>query len=354
VKWYLISFIIVSLTSSQCFDGKRLLEMFSHHPEAHYFFLKNSQRILASDKYNDSIKHLRVFANNGHLDATVRLAESYRDNSLLYETTLHNAAIKHSVTAQQRLVAHYIETEQWQQLISVPWQLDLTIKNQAHMALQLPLDKVKQSITLYNQTNCADKVLLAAIDLTSFNAATTLKHNFDKQYSLPICLSEPVYFDQTQIKCSNFPAARLSCHITDNRALEQYSFDKLVIVGEKGIANASGNSVRIHAGQSEKVLLHELMHLYGFIDEYPLRKTLADKLCNVEAITQIGKNILVVPGTQNRQNQISYQGQLWFKTHTCDYADGVAYKPTLETTNLELLDLAVPQLYLSILKQTLY
>ena len=154
-----------------------------------------------------------------------------------------------------------------------------------------------------------------------------------------------MYFDKTQISAQTF-AARLRCEILDRDAFGN-TLDKLVIVGQSGIANASGRSVRINAGQSEKVLLHELMHLYGFIDEYPLRK-IAMQLCNVEKTTQIGKNILWFLAV------IKYKIALLIKTKYGLKPIPVIMPVALlqansDSTNLELLDLPVPQLYLSIL-----
>ena len=95
------------------------------------------------------------------------------------------------------------------------------------------------------------------------------------------------------------------------------------------------------------------MHLFGFIDEYPHRKSLANRLCNVSQSSKIAKNIVVMPLGFKAEEKIQYFGETWFKTNTCDKAGGIAYKPVKETTNMELLDLPVPDLYMAWLQQAI-
>ena len=78
------------MSASQCHDGKRRKGVFQQ-PQAHCYFLKYHHRLPPIDNYSESTEH-EVYANNGHLDAKVQLAELYRGN---------NAFIKRSCITQQ-------------------------------------------------------------------------------------------------------------------------------------------------------------------------------------------------------------------------------------------------------------
>jgi hypothetical protein len=295
-----------------------------------------------------------VYANFKNPDAEALLAQAFIENASLYQKTLLTAG-KNGSTLAKRKLEHYLKsTEQWLVIQNLPWQLPEQLRTEAAMSLKQAIgDTALEASLIYPSKNCAEKVMLVVSDLSSFNHVKALKKRFETTLDLPICLSEPVYFDVTQISCSNNPATRIECHLTNKSQLTSFSYDKLAFFTEAGIANAVGTNLYMSYLQSERVLLHELMHLYGFIDEYPLKPLLAQRLCNVDKLTRIATNIVVLPEGNNLPKQFTYDGQQWFETNTCNNAKGQAYKPVSITSNLELLDLPLPSLYKTWLTQAM-
>lgn len=354
MKWLIVVVLSSLLSSSYCFNEKRLLQAFSAYPSQLYATLAHFGILPDVDDFRDLTDHLRVYANFKNPDAEALLAESFIENSSLYQNTLLTAG-KNGSTLAKRKLEHYLKsTEQWLVIQNLPWQLPEQLHTEVAMSLKQAIDDTALAASLiYPSKNCAEKVMLVVSDLSSFNHVKALKKRFETTFDLPICLSEPVYFDATQISCSNNPATRIECHLTNKSQLASFSYDKLAFFTKAGIANAVGTHLYMSYLQSERVLLHELMHLYGFIDEYPLKPLLAQRLCNVDKLTRIATNIVVLPRGNNLPKQFTYDGQQWYKTNTCDNAKGQAYKPVSITSNLELLDLPLPSLYKTWLTQAM-
>lgn len=354
MKWLIVVVLSSLLSSSYCFNEKRLLKAFSAYPNQLYTTLAHFAILPDVDDFRDSTDHLRVYANFKNPDAEALLAQAFIENASLYQSTLLAAGKNGSTLAKRKLEDYLKSTDQWLAIQNLPWQLPEQLHTDAAMSLRQPLDNtVLQTSLIYPSRNCAEKVMLVVSDLSSFNQVKALKKRFETTFDLPICLSEPVYFDATKIKCSNNPKTRIQCVLSTNKVLERYTYDKLAFFSKHGIANAFANQLHMSYLQSERVLLHELMHLYGFIDEYPLKKALAQRMCNVEKKTRIAKNIVVLPNSDDAAERISFDGQDWYKTNTCDNAKGQAYKPVSITSNLELLDLPLPNLYKTWLTQAM-
>ncbi|WP_100913655.1 hypothetical protein [Pseudoalteromonas spongiae] len=354
MKWLTVLFLSSFLTSSYCYNEKRLLQAFSAFPNPYYATLAERAILPNVQTYHHSIVHLRVYANNQNADAMALLAKEFSNNQHLYQSTLINAAKQGSLIAREQLAAHYEEAEQWQALHDFPWPLTHKQQTRVAMALGLPLAATAhQLVPIYKNEQCTQKIMLAVTDLKAYNQVTQLKQRFEKAFSLPVCLSQPVYFDRSKLQCDGAAGRRIRCEIRDKKAFSQISYDKIAFFSETGIANASGNYVFMRSQQSERVLLHELMHLYGFIDEYPLKKQLAKRLCNVTKPTRIAKNLIVVPKKKEVTRTLKVDGHTWYLTNTCNQAEGRAYKPVKSTSNLELLDLPLPDLYETWLKQAM-
>lgn len=354
MKWLIVFLLSSLLSTSYCYNEKRLLQAFSDYPNLLYPVLQHHAILPDINTLKNSTAHLRVYANFKNPDAEALLADSFRENSDLYQSTLLNAGRRGSTLAKRKLETFLRSTSQWQKLQRLPWQISQSLQTQTAMALRQPLAaNAEQVILTYTQRNCAAKLMLIVTDLTSFERVKVLKNRFENTFDLPICLSEPVYFDATQIDCSNRANARIECVLTSDVNLAQYEYDKLAFFSLQGIANAVGERLYMSYMQSERVLLHELMHLYGFIDEYPLKKNLAQRLCNIEQPTRIAKNILVLPDSNDLQNRVSFDDQTWYVTNTCNNANGQAFKPVSMTSNLELLDLPLPDLYRFWLQQAM-
>ncbi|WP_372769264.1 hypothetical protein [Pseudoalteromonas sp.] len=354
MKWLIVVVLSSLLSSSYCFNEKRLLQAFSAYPIQLYATLAHFALLPDVDDFRDSTDHLRVYANFKNPDAEALLAEAFIENASLYQSTLLIAGKNGSTLAKRKLEDYLKSTNQWLAIRNLPWQLTEPLQTEVAMALRQPLGKTAlQTSLIYPSTRCDEKVMLVVTDLNSFNHVTALKKRFEATFDLPVCFSEPVYFDATKISCSDNSKTRIHCVLTNNEVLASFSYDKLAFFSKQGIANAYANQLHMSYLQSERVLLHELMHLYGFIDEYPLKKALAQRVCNVDKTTRIAKNIVVLPNSNDAADRISFNGQDWFRANTCDNATGQAYKPVSVTSNLELLDLPLPNLYKIWLQQAM-
>lgn len=347
MRLLLLLVTLVAIPRSECQNVKRLNQAFFNFPTAYYFKLKKLNVLPDINTLKDSPDHLRVFANNGHIKAQVLLADTYRDNKKQYYDTLFKASLAGSLLAKETLEEFLVDEQKWRVLLQLPWETNVKNQLAAEMALKIPLSKSLDLNALWTQTGevCQQKVLTIVNDLAGYKHLPRLIKSFNEQFSLPICFSQPIYLDAKQLACLNNANEPIACTINDKLFIEQFEYHKLAIFVQSGVANAHGKRLSMRYSQSAHVLLHELMHLYGFIDEYPLKTPLAKRICNVKTTSRIAKNIVVTRFGLNEKPTINYKGETWYATNTCNNVGLQAYKPVNQTTHLELLDLAMPERY---------
>ncbi|KGJ96702.1 hypothetical protein [Thalassotalea sp. ND16A] len=95
--------------------------------------------------------------------------------------------------------------------------------------------------------------------------------NDDSFFNTQFCLLTPKYITPQLINCDHLEQQRIACDI-ENIATQTIAknVQYVGILGPKGVANVDHGFVFIDNQDSSEVLAHELLHLLGFIDEYPL------------------------------------------------------------------------------------
>jgi len=150
---------------------------------------------------------------------------------------------------------------------------------------------------------------------------------------------------------------RISCNIAPLAAhLKDAQFTHIVIFAKQGKANVHNGIMYLDQRDTYDVLVHELAHFAGFIDEYPLSKELAERVCS--GINT--PNLVFQQAGQNQPDLHYWQQQgrndkvKLTKARTCNNHSAQAFKVSSEMTFLEYHDLnRIPAPYLAAWKASL-
>lgn len=233
--------------------------------------------------------------------------------------------------------------------------------------------------------------------------ATSLKHlnKLDKlivgikQHPLSyyFCFNTPRYIPQQQLDCSFDIDKAIRCNdVVWSRFKPEISARFIGLMLGKGGANVDNGIMYLDAFDDEKVFIHELSHLLGFVDEYALSKN--HKVCqNVqesmfshnisilkpyyegsreEVLGILAKQVSWFKRIDNKIPLLERVGNKWkvgtptsysfkrdrenetsiglFKAETCQNNKVVAFKPTKDKTNLRYYEESFIEAYLAFLK----
>ncbi|QPG04368.1 sel1 repeat family protein [Salinimonas marina] len=209
---------------------------------------------------------------------------------------------------------------------------------------------------------CLQRIQMFATSLSSIERASELYTNFhaDKRLqALPICLQRPVWLTQNTLKCSNNwqKTDRLGCDVRPLAdAIEARDATHAIVVADLGKANVNNGVMFLDLSDSYSVMVHELAHFAGFVDEYPLGSAMASRYCNGKEIPNLvfdGK-LTYAPFTTLTHWQGLAPNLKIAPAKTCQGHDRQAYKPSDKITFLEHHDSGViPDLYLKLWRQQL-
>lgn len=240
---------------------------------------------------------------------------------------------------------------------------------------------------------CHRSIQFYATRLSDLEHITHLIERFNA-YALAehFCFAPVVYIPKQMLACYHQGAEAIQCHeqswpswVTNNKS--QY----LGIMLPEGGANVHRKIVYLDSNDDLEVFRHELSHLLGFVDEYPLRKGhlfcqagSSESSLNVvvkERLyygdrTKLRQQIIndlpwgewiddktpIFTEQQEKQNNI-HQQKAWllgtpishnkavgvFPARTCLNNNVVAFKPTSKLTLLEYDDMPLPELYLKLI-----
>ena len=209
---------------------------------------------------------------------------------------------------------------------------------------------------------CAQKIQMFATSLSSIERASQLYEAFVKDErlrALPICMQTPIWLSQDSVECSSDwkQTGRMGCDIRQlEKPVESTRATHIVLVGDAGKANVNNGIMYLDLSDSYSVLVHELAHFAGFVDEYPLPVEIARQYCAGEKAPN-----LVVDGKITSQPLATVmQWQAIDKTvdialsRTCNTVGARAYKPSRQITFMEHHDSGViPDIYIDLWKTQL-
>lgn len=233
--------------------------------------------------------------------------------------------------------------QQWQKAFS---KMTAPIKN-----------KLQQQLTTADEPHCA--LHLQPVLSTAQSALQWLQ--LSKQWqqdpqlsSLALCFNAPVFIDSQQLSCSEQRAERIQCDAKPLKELVlQSGATQLLVLAGQGGASFNNGWLQLPETASLPLLRHELSHLFGFIDEYPLAQTIADSECVAGRITP---NLLFakddLPAYLARW-QLEVGDINLTAVDSCKHTSQQAYRVVSADSHLQHYELAVPDLYLKLMQQQL-
>jgi hypothetical protein len=250
--------------------------------------------------------------------------------------------------------------------------------------------------------NCISDVQLFATNLKHLRHLQQLILTFKEQETLAdfVCLPEPKYINPRYINCNAEKASPITCDETLWQVVKDNTNTRHIgLMLNEGGANVHLGILYFDSQDDINVFSHEISHLLGFIDEYPLAK--AHQICQQAQMEIFSHNIAIIPRlvyghhAQVRERVLanipwatlikddtpiinlikSVKGALplWevgtpeefseevgvFKAETCEYnvneslstsaKNSSAYKPLVKRTLLRTLTSEFPELYIKLL-----
>lgn len=236
---------------------------------------------------------------------------------------------------------------------------------------------------------------------TELNDLLLLQHRINALSAFPIhdylCFEQPLYHPLKDLACVHQNTERIQCQVNIWQLHSLTHADYLLVMHPEGGANVDHGIIYVDRADTIDVLVHELMHSVGFVDEYPLPLNhqrclmaqtepfahnvvvLEDKvlrgdrqLLREKVLKQLPWRDYILPttpiltavengwviGTTNKplDNNIGL-----YKARTCDgnrahhhYHQGTnlqAFKPVKLNTKLEYFELKAPSLYWQLLEK---
>jgi len=327
-----------------------------------------------------------------HLKARLLLANIHIDNDKLNKAKKLLLPIKNDIFALKILIEIAI-TEGEELLIAQYSQLFQTLKsvykNKDHQIFYQRLEKY----SIINQVNI-NSTQTCEVVIAPF--ATNLK-NLDYLENLIlspvlspfrpyICFAPVKYISKKTLNCLHTEDEAIRCDESiwyEQQGVIPVTHRFLAILVEKGGANVNSGILYIDRKDTEKVLLHELAHLFGFVDEYPLPINHFRCLGKQEAM--FSHNIAVLPRLYQGEKQLVRKKILaqlpwakyisnttplvrktaegWvigtmsgtrdtigaFVAESCNGADFVSIKPLNQRTTMRYFEEPIPTLYQQLL-----
>jgi hypothetical protein len=359
--------------------------------------------------------HLAQLYGKENADIAFGVAEYYlkQDNIISAKLWLKQAIRQQHQEARLTLAAHYFKTKQYrkskslllpildnERALVLLYKLAMQLGDTAFMAQhQTKLARSENSnfyqqlrsfsifSTAKNKINqsCQINVQLFATNLAGLQHGEKLTSQFQQhKLSAYICLQAPKYIPSHELSCQTKPQQRISCQADVWATRTDISSRYIGLIAEKGGANVDNGIMYIDQQDGVDVLAHELSHLLGFIDEYPLPSQ--HQKCQQSQQSIFSHNLVTLPNSYYGERAeirkrillqlpwaslikdstpilikhdkawklatpLSYQHEVGiFSARTCDKSNKVqAYKPYAYRTQLEYFELGFPQSYIDIM-----
>ena len=213
-----------------------------------------------------------------------------------------------------------------------------------------------KDLLLQEAQQCVQQLQFVVSSESAIQQAASFQQQFidDKRLALlPICINRPMWVEAQQLDCdANWQSSgRLGCNLQPlGPQLRALNFTHLVIFAEEGKANVHNGVMFLDRQDTYDVFVHELAHFAGFVDEYPLSKTLARDICEGDN----APNLTFQQAKQETANLSRWssmsdeQGISIDIARTCDRHSAQAFKPTSDITFMEFHDHAyIPSIYIA-------
>ena len=189
-------------------------------------------------------------------------------------------------------------------------------------------------------------------------------NNDERLASLSLCVAPPIWLPKDALSCSDDYNNRnvLGCDVKPLANIaKKRQFSHAVVVAKQGKANVQNGVMFLDIGDTYSVFVHELAHFAGFADEYPIARSMARKICDIQRISDFSPPNLVIDSphyyapvvTVSRWAKID-PNTIVAKAKTCEGVSKNSYKPSRRITFMEHHDTgAIPPLYLVLWQQQL-
>ncbi len=166
---------------------------------------------------------------------------------------------------------------------------------------QVLLPKVKRKISDEgNKSSCSNSIQIFATNLVHLAQAEQISQKFTKQpLNTAVCFLPVRYIPLSMLSCSTANQSAILCDESQfYKIAPSVSSRYIAVMLPEGGANVHFGMLYFDAQDGINVIEHEISHLLGFIDEYPLSEGHVRCLANQEEA--FSQNIAVLPS--------SYQG----------------------------------------------
>ena len=155
--------------------------------------------------------------------------------------------------------------------------------------------------SFYNGNVCPISLQLFATNLRDLKQIQTLIQNFETQpLTNFVCLSTPRYISQAKLLCKGTQNSAIQCDESQWQTLASTINSRYIgVMLPKGGANVHLGILYFDAQDNIDVFSHEVSHLLGFVDEYPL--SAKHITCGRTKNTAFSHNIVILNKT--------YQGE---------------------------------------------
>ena len=326
-----------------------------------------------------------------HHKARLHLAKIYLENSKNKQAKALLQPIENDILALQllmklairegdsTLIARYNRLFKQQNLVNHSTQKNLYQKLEKYSVIN--------NVNINLGKTCAVTIAPFATNLKNLDYLVRLTSSPKLAAFLPyLCFTPVRYISKQMLNCDHDEDEAIRCDESIwYKKLDEISLKPryLAILVDKGGANVNSGILYLDANDTEKVFLHELAHLLGFIDEYPL--PIKHLRCLGKQTSMFSHNIAVLPRVYHGSQQfvrakilaqlpwakyIANTTPLTTKTEkgwvigttggtldtvgafiaeSCNGSNLVSVKPVNHTTAMRYFEETIPALYLQLL-----
>ncbi len=232
------------------------------------------------------------------------------------------------------------------------WQL-LPVVQQRQ--LQQPFQQRLQRLQRHRDCALTLQPVLTTLQSARQWALLSQQWQQDQQLStLALCFHPPQFVDSRHLACTEQLGVRIRCQaqallpiVLEGQATQ------LIVLSGSGHASYNNGWLQLPVNADLALLRHEISHLFGFLDEYPLTAAVAFEECVVGRITP---NLVFskqdVPAYLQHWQLLASQVELT-AVNTCQHAKRPAYRVVAADSHLQHYELAMPVLYLQLMQQQL-